>query len=301
MSKPAFIRDMSFPTDEHEAFYGFLLISPSYQLAHKKRTVGLSKDEAKMAPKDFKQVLKIYDACGDIYSTTCTEWWESGGRDLFTDTAPKLQQLYMVDLSQDKKKLLSDFDAYISQCQAEITQLPQRQINLLTNKIRLSSLQKNEALIYDKARLQWKSGRRVENWKLAVTVKLNSRWAKDVSPDSRKTIENVTARTYLGILVSKHLKDALVVAENAARGRFPCLENIETPLDFDYKFIWEVSWKSAAREMSLRIKREKDGIKVKKTYYERKVKPKLRKLKELDELIEIRALQLNRVRSRGHS
>jgi hypothetical protein len=48
--------------------------------------------------------------------------------------------------------------------------------------------------------------------------------------------------------------------------------------------------------MSLRFKREREGIKVKKTYYERKVKPKLRKLKELEELIEIRARQLQRVR-----
>lgn len=296
MSQPTFIRDMSFPTDEHESFYGFLLISPSYQLAHKKRTVGLSKEDVKVAPKDFKQVLKTYDACGDIYSTTCTEWWENGGRELFTDTAPKLQQLYMVDLSKDKKTLLSDFDAYVSQCQTEISQIPNRQIQLLTNKIRISSLQINEALIYDKARLQWKTGKRIENWRLAATVKLKSRWTKELTPDSKKTIENVAARTYLGILVSKHLRDALVLSENAARGRFPCLDDIETPLDFDYKFIWDVSWKASTRDMSLRIKRKRNGIKVKKTYYERKVKPKLRKLKELDELIEIRARQLERVR-----
>ncbi len=296
MTTKPFIRDMSFPTDEHEVFYGYLLISPSYQLAHKQRTLGLSKDEKQKVPKDFKKVLATYDACGDIYATTCTEWWENGGRDLFTDTAPKLQQLYLVDLTQDKKQLLSDFASYIHQCQTEIAQIPNRQIQLLTNKIRLSSLQKNEALIYEKARLQWISKKRVENWKLAATVKLHSRWTKELTPDSKKTIENVAARTYLGILVSKHLKDALVVAENAARGRFPCLDEVETTLDFDYTFIWEVSWKAATRDMSLRFKREREGIKVKKTYYERKVKPKLRKLKELEELIEIRARQLQRVR-----
>lgn len=48
--------------------------------------------------------------------------------------------------------------------------------------------------------------------------------------------------------------------------------------------------------MKLRFERQRQGVKVKKTYYERKVKPKLRKIKELDELIEIRARQLERVR-----
>ena len=52
--------------------------------------------------------------------------------------------------------------------------------------------------------------------------------------------------------------------------------------------------------MRLRLERQRQGIKVKRTYYERKVKPKVRKLKELDELIEIRARQLERVRSKGH-
>lgn len=299
-TKP-FVRDMSFPTDEHEAFYEFLLISPSYQLAHKQHTSGLTKDEKKALPKDFKQVLALYDVCGDVYSTTCTEWWESGGRELFTDTAAKLQQLYLVDLTQDTTKLVADFKDYIRQCKAEITQVPNRQIKILTNKIRIGTLHKNAAMIYDKARLQWKSGKRVENWRLALIVGLKSRWAKDLTPDSKKTIENVSARTYLGILVSKHLRDALVVAENAARGRFPCLDPIDTPFDFDYKFIWDVSWKSSSRNMKLRFERERQGIKVKKTYYERKVKPKLRKLKELEELIEIRARQLERVRSKGHS
>ncbi len=296
MSKPTFIRDMSFPTDEHEAFYEFLLISPSYQLAHKLRTVGLDKAEKTSAPKDFMKVLDLYDVCGDIYSTTCTEWWEHGGRDLFTDTAPKLTQLYLVDLEQETDVLLAEFQEYVERCKAEIAELPNRKIKLLTNKIRISTLHKNAALIYDKSRLQWKRGKRIENWRLAVSVKLKSRWTKDLTPESNKTRDNVVARTYLGILVSKHLKDALIIAENAARGRFPCLEPIDTPIDFDYEYIWDVSWKSTSRNMRLRFERERKGVKVKKTYYERKVKPKLRKLKELDELIEIRALQLSRVR-----
>ena len=298
LSIKPFVRDMSFPTDEHESFYEFLLISPSYQLAHKQRTAGLTKDEKKTLPKDFKQVLALYDVCGDVYSTTCTEWWENGGRDLFTDTAAKLQQLYLVDLTQDTARLVADFKSYISRCKSEIANTPRRQIKMLTNKIRIGTLHKNAALIYDKARVQWKSGKRVENWRLAVIVKLKSRWANGLTPDSNKTIENVAARTYLGILVSKHLKDALVVAENAARGRFPCLDPIETPLDFDYEFIWDVSWKSSSRNMKLRFERQRQGVKVKKTYYERKVKPKLRQLKELEELIEIRARQLERVRSK---
>jgi hypothetical protein len=42
------------------------------------------------------------------------------------------------------------------------------------------------------------------------------------------------------MLVSKNLKEALVIAENAARGRFPSLEPIETGLSFDYEQIREI-------------------------------------------------------------
>lgn len=294
MGTKPFIRDLSFPTDEHEAFYEFLLLSPSYQLAHKQRTIGLSKADKKLAPKDFKQVLSTYDACGDIYSTSCIEWWENGGRELFTDTAPQVQQLYLVDLNKPTNVLLDDFSHFIASSKESLFQSSNRKIKLLTNKIRISSLHSNAALIYDKARLQRKEGKRIENWRLAIVAGLKSSWTKGLSYEDKKTSVNSVARTYLGILVSKHLKDALLTAENAARGRFPCIDPLDTPLEFDYDFIWDVSWKSSHKEELIRRERIKSGIKVKKTYYERKVKPKIRKLKELEELIEIRARQLNR-------
>lgn len=69
-------------TDKEEAFFDFLLISPSYQLARKRRLVGLSDDEQSLLPSDFNRVLEIYDVCGDIFGMDFEDWWDERGRDL---------------------------------------------------------------------------------------------------------------------------------------------------------------------------------------------------------------------------
>lgn len=49
-----------------QLMFEFLRISPSYELARKQRTRGLSQREVASLPGDFDQVLKTYDLIGDV-------------------------------------------------------------------------------------------------------------------------------------------------------------------------------------------------------------------------------------------
>ena len=54
----------------------YLAISPSYELARRFRTDGLSPDEVNALPKDFSEVLAVYDDLGDVQRVIFRPWWK---------------------------------------------------------------------------------------------------------------------------------------------------------------------------------------------------------------------------------
>ena len=69
--------------DEHEFFYEYLLISPSYQLVHQVMS-GEIKDAAKIdCVANWDKVLQTYAMCGNVYSMPFLNWWDSIGRSIF--------------------------------------------------------------------------------------------------------------------------------------------------------------------------------------------------------------------------
>ena len=60
----------------HESFFRFVQISPSYHLAHLVATGGV-KDltNAAYVPRDFLDVVKTYEAFGDVWHTDFWNWW----------------------------------------------------------------------------------------------------------------------------------------------------------------------------------------------------------------------------------
>lgn len=190
--------------DEHEYFYLFLLISPSYQLAHR-FTTGDEVAKQKIAGvKDWDLVLTTYSRCGDIFNLPFLKWWDQTGRDLFY-----------------KRK---DDGTYTAD----------GPMPLLINKINELTLDEAERLILAKPYLEIKLRKKAENWSLGVDALIKSQWVQQLKVGDKKTPQNLEARTKLGILVSKKLKEALYLAENAARGNFPSLEPIDSGLKFDY-------------------------------------------------------------------
>ena len=237
--------------DEHELFHEYLLISPSYQLAHKVMS-GQAVDTAVIdGVSKWDSVLETYAVCGDVFSMPFLRWWETIGRGVFY--TQKEDSTYTIKGS----------------------------LRLLTNKVHEKNLLEGVALVNDKARLEIKKGKRIENWRLGVEVGLKSKWTQQLKSSTKKTHDNLEARTTLGILVSKKITEALYIAENAARGSFPSITPIKSGLKFDYPALNALVNANLRKGMNEKLERKRNGLYVPKTYFSRKVKPKLDKAKKI--------------------
>lgn len=94
-------------------------------------------------------------------------------------------------------------------------------------------------------------------------------------------MDNLEARTALGTMVSKKLKEALFIAENAARGQFPSTAAIQSGLEFDYPVIHAVVVANLRMENQHKQQRKRNGAYLPKSYYARKVLPKLNKARRI--------------------
>jgi len=247
----AYRLELGLHSDDHELFYEYLLISPSYRLAHEVVTgQGEALDMSSRINK-WDLLLKNYALCGDVYSMPFLMWWDAIGRGLF----------------------------YTKQSSGAY--LPTGVLQLITNKINEISLLECLGLVNDKARLQVRNAKRVENWRLGVETDIKSKWAQQLKGSTKKTHDNLEARTTLGILVSKKLKEALYIAENAARGAFPQSTPIDSALEFDYLSIYQLLKINIKMEFKNSIERKTNGLYVPKSYFARKVKPKQDKAKKI--------------------
>ena len=71
------------PTAGFQLMFEFLRLSPSYELARKHRSRGLSQREMASLPTDFDQVLKTYDLIGDVSADFFRSWWLKRGLQVF--------------------------------------------------------------------------------------------------------------------------------------------------------------------------------------------------------------------------
>ena len=224
------------PYDEHEMLHEFLLISPSYRIAHQVVNGQLVEPSVIDQIPDWESVLETHKLCGDIYSTPFIEWWDTTGRDLFYTQ------------------------------QVDGTYVHQGPVKLQNNKINKGTLNEALCLVNDKARLQRREGKRIENWRLGVEVGLKSKWVELLQGDIKKTVSNDEARRALGALVSRKLKQALSIAENAARGKFPCDESLNSRLEFDYTNQNEITNQALSLEQRSLRKRYENGSYVQKRH-----------------------------------
>lgn len=195
------------PYDEHDAFYEYLLISPSYLLAHQVATGQRNLDARVTQIFEWTSVQNTYALCGNVYDKTFLQWWDIAGRDIFYTQ------------------------------QADGSYIANGLMRLETNKINSLTLIKGYLLVNYKAAGPQVEGEKIPNWKLGVDANLRSKWVDELKGLKKLTHDNLEARTELGILVSRKIKEAFYVAENAARGNFPSSKKIDTSLDFDYEVI----------------------------------------------------------------
>lgn len=241
---------------KHEYMFYYLAISPSYWLAHRIITLGEKVDRHEL-PKDFEKVLDTYKKLGNVYTKHFVEWWKEIGRNAFEEKTN--ERIWIgIDPSKSKDELLNDFQEFLNKLEVKKNEPASNKVKFEVNKIRLTSLSKRHSLVLERAMFNGKNGFKKEQlWKLLKGVAYPSSRSKEVRLNSKKTANNHEARTYLSILASKNLKQAFYLAENAARGRFPCQEPITTGLKFDFDKINKVGNAYTNRAMELAIQAEK--------------------------------------------
>lgn len=222
------------PTIEHHLFFQYLLVSPSYYQASLIRKSSKDVLSKKDLPKDMNQVLKIYDLVGDIYLMPFEVWWESVGCELFYAGTQASTLTFNLDLSNSKQRLLEYVEMRLDEALAKRDKSKAPKLSLLTNKVRTFSLYQNLNILFEKAMSFEDESEKLANWQIALISNLETKWRKGLKLDSRLTRKNLVARQYLCMLVSKNISEALIVAENAARGIFPSKQPVKSSLKFDF-------------------------------------------------------------------
>ena len=272
--KGAFDYDISKP---YRLWYEYLRLSPTYLLAHIHKTSykgGLTEAQKSTLPDDFDEVLKTYDAFGDIYKYPFREWWAQNSKRLFGIRSSKLHAQALAYIPEgrapnkeaciDAIKQNFEFRKYYSNTTAgymllevpladsrsEIIKYVNETIKdeyIQFNKDSINPLYKlhGERFHYDALetglhllclRMQEP---KTSLWKLGVTAGVSESYAHLDITVKRLKANMVEPTQVLENLSSRALKGATLVMENAARGKFPCKDNVVIP-ELNYRYMWQI-------------------------------------------------------------
>jgi hypothetical protein len=251
----------------YESFFMYLQISPSYRLAHL-LTTGVSKDLSAYGPvgQDFSLVLKSYEAFGDVWQTDFWSWWVKRAQFQFglrhTPRVHKiatlqpgidvqqhdldhaqacLDQYFSADrlaegkpgslvvalpLGLDRAAVLRQVSKLIEE--ASITSgstANSGQFKFLVNKVRRRTLDEARRVAWARAAAP-KQPLYVIGNRVGIAAAYVTQEGKRLPQDNRRDL--------MVIVTSRHLRRALIFAENAARGKFPCSDEVDA-VEFDFE------------------------------------------------------------------
>ncbi|MCX7190408.1 MAG: hypothetical protein NTU92_08570 [Methylotenera sp.] len=179
---------------KHEYMFYYLMVSPSYWLAHRQLHLNETIPESEL-PDDFANVLEIYKKFGDIYSKHFIEWWNETGKDLFADKNAKERILISIDPAKSKQVLLNDFMELLERLENKKKKAPTDKIQFEVNKIRLTSLVNRYQLLIERATYDGKNRFKKEQlWKLLKSAEYPSSRSKEVRLNSKRTANNHEVR-----------------------------------------------------------------------------------------------------------
>jgi len=284
----------------YEQFFNFLQVSPSYLQAHRIATGKLDRNSVQLA-KDFDVVEKTYKAFGNVWNIEFATWWIKRAQYQFGITVtPSVRKIASINVGKEA----TDID--VSKAQAEIEQYlladrlaeakpaslviavplhgSRREIlkqftdmldkeckviehkdsiapyQVTRNKMRESTLKKAMRVLHAKAAMP-----KAKLYAVGNKSKISA--AYETNDDKLKL--DYDKRRLMEILTSRQLHYAYLLAEHAARGKFPCLDklpNDEARLEFDYLllnryFTANIKW---LRERLLKLKNKSAELKAKK-------------------------------------
>ncbi len=284
------------PTLAFELMFEFLRLSPSYELARKSSEGLLTEAEKLRLPKDFDQVMETYRLLGDVQRILFRQWWIKYGLKVFGNPhdKPKVHKIVALkggvdiaskDISPALKDYLLDIRKSEGLVESVLIALPvqlkradlMKQIGVIIDELKAdtSPSKKQPTLkLYGKRlrkkelmnglRLLWFRAAKPkwEYWRLGTSSKFSKSYAATLNPNSeRKTSNSLESydREMMTKITGRALRKFELIAENAARGRFPCAEPVEM-IDFEYavlakriraKNTWESKEKERLREIWL--------------------------------------------------
>jgi hypothetical protein len=251
----------------YRLWYEYLRLSPIYLLAHKLNTYkdGLSDTEKEMLPDDFDEVLKTYDAFGNVYKYPFRIWWIHHGATLFgmpkskpvakplayvatghetdieacTDALNNylknnspiknaIQPSYMliaVPLAGHKRE---DILQAVSNTFDESYLNEPAAYKLYGERFHIEKLTKGLRLLYTKI-----ENPKMALWRLGAEAKISKTY-EDLKGDEKVNDNNVNRTEKLAILTSAMFRNSVSIMENAARGKFPCKDEKKIKLDYLY-------------------------------------------------------------------
>ena len=251
------------------------MFSPSYQLAHMLKTGPKNIVDQNSLPTDFDKVLEAYDQIGNIFDISFEEWWKTKGVNLFQRSAPSQRLVININLSNSREEIHQKIDTLIDQA------LDSKKLNDRSELLKFEHNKIRGKTVHDRLDLVWiksiinpidNSGKLTPafQWKLPfflkayITGNFESIFSgTDFNVNSKKVDKNKKSRThrnlssknknkksrkYLSMLVSKNLKEALNICENAARRKFPSNEPSGSNLNYNYHRIMSANHEKIVNE-----------------------------------------------------
>lgn len=237
-------RNLELPLLRHELFFKFLLLSPSYWIAHQIRNGNRELIKESDIPIDIDKVLEKYDLFGDIYQTTFDRWWSVCGRDIFDLTRKRKTLAISINLDKSEQEILKSVKILLKKIKEEKSD--NKKIKLVKSKIHDQTLQDRFQVVSIKsmhAKSSNEDKKRDQNWKIYIWLRafndgdISRIYAgKGLNVKSKILARNEAKRHYYGMAVCRYLKESLYIAENAARGIFPSRATT-VAVNFDYRRI----------------------------------------------------------------
>lgn len=239
------------PDLRYDLVCDYLKASPSYEAVMRK----LAKQKSPYPlPKDFKAVAQVVSDFGPIYKMREADWWGEIGMRLYGISAP-LPKVNVVGVLDSTKKQLTNEWAGVNSVVAELPlnlTLPQalkqlrkqlesygfsaalpKQVSSLyqlsNSKLRIDTLQNGLTALrlYKKDVPLWKIGNHLRLIPAQSFIESEAHNILEADLADRKEL--------LSIAASRLIRCASLVAENAARGRFPSDKNFSEAITTPYK------------------------------------------------------------------
>lgn len=225
------------PDWRYDLVCDYLKASPSYESVYRKLQ---GQKSAYSQPKDYKQVEQVLKDFGPIYKMNEVAWWQQIGMQLYGIKAPTAKVRLIGDLNENSKSISIDksvnqslvfeipLSLTISEAVKQVKQLaksydfstsipkalkPKYQLERI--KLRQKNLQQGlQALrMYKKKMPLWQIGNRLNL--------VPSQTFKEALLENKMAYKYSANKEVMSIAASRLIKNAALVAENAARGRFP--------------------------------------------------------------------------------